>query len=174
MEIDITAIKGGLPGITSIAAQQLYETFEVCMQSSGHPEAVTLMMAGDITDSIVIHWQDECNEQKVRTYTDMQYATEHGAICLSVMLTIALTPYTIIERSRKGTGIDYWLGDKDSFLFQRKARLEVSGILHGDDSQIKSRHAAKIEQANKSDELQLPAYISVVEFSKPKALFAKK
>lgn len=174
MEIKITDIKRGLPGISSIAAQQLYETFEVCMHSSGHSEVVPLILAGDFTDSIVLHWQDECNELKIRTYADMQYTTEHGAVCLSVMLTTALTPYTIIERSRKGTGFDYWLGDKNSYLFQRKARLEVSGILHGDDSMIKNRHAAKIEQTNKSDKLQLPAYISVIEFSKPKALFAKK
>lgn len=174
MEIDVTDIKRGFPGISSIAGQQLYETFEVCMHSFGHPESVPLTLTGNITDSIVLHWLDECNEQKIRTYADMQYTTEHGAVCLSIMLTTALTPYTIVERSRKGTGFDYWLGDKDSYLFQRKARLEISGILRGDDSVIKNRHTTKIEQTNKSDDLHLPAYISVVEFSKPKALFAKK
>ena len=131
-------------------------------------------MEGDIEDTIDLHWQDGYNEQKERTYADMQYTTEHGAVCLSVMLTTSLTPYTVIERSRKGTGFDYWLGDKDSYLFQKKARLEVSGILKGDDSAIKIRHAAKVEQTSKSDELGIPAYVSVVEFSKPKAIFTKR
>lgn len=84
------------------------------------------------------------------------------------------SPYTVIERSRKGTGFDYWLGDKNSYLFQKKARLEVSGILKGDDSLLKSRHAAKEEQTSKSDELCIPAYVSVIEFSKPKAFFTKR
>ena len=173
-KIDVTQIKEGLPGISSIAARQLYETFEVCMHSSGHPEELQLLMEGDIEDTIDLHWQDGYNEQKERTYADMQYTTEHGAVCLSVMLTTSLTPYTVIERSRKGTGFDYWLGDKDSYLFQKKARLEVSGILKGDDSAIKIRHAAKVEQTSKSDELGIPAYVSVVEFSKPKAIFTKR
>lgn len=174
MTIDVTIIKEGFPGISSVAAQQLYETFEVCMHSAGHPEDLPLVMEGDIHDDIALHWHDDYNEQKARTYADMQYATEHGAICLSVMLTTTLTPYTIIERSRKGTGFDYWLGDKDSVLFQKKARLEVSGILKGDDTMIKSRYAAKVEQTSKSDEFGLPAYISVIEFSKPKAFFTKR
>lgn len=101
MGIDVTLIKEGLPGISSVAAQQLYETFEVCMHSSGHPEELLLEMDGDIQDAIVLHWQDGYNEQKARTYADMQYTTEHGAICLSVMLTTTLTSYTIVERSRK-------------------------------------------------------------------------
>jgi len=90
------------------------------------------------------------------------------------MLSTTLTPYTIIERSRKGTGFDYWLGDKDSVLFQKRARLEVSGILKGDDAALKRRYAAKTEQTQQSDELHIPAFISIVEFSNPKAIFNKR
>lgn len=64
--------------------------------------------------------------------------------------------------------------DKDSFLFQRKARLEVSGILKGNDSMLRNRHAAKVEQTRKSDSMHLPAYVSVIEFSQPKAVFTKR
>ena len=174
MEINVTSIKSGLPGITPVAASQLYEAFEVCMHTSGHAEKVKLLIAGITNDSIDILWTDEYSSQKERTYADMHYTAEHGAVCLSVMLSTALTPYTIIERSRKGTGIDYWLGDKDSVLFQKKARLEVSGILKGDDATLNRRYAAKKEQTQRSDELQLPAYISVIEFSHPKAIFNKK
>lgn len=174
MPIDITDIRKGLPGISSVAATQLYEAFEVCMHESGHQETVTLKMAGLTDEDITICWEDHVDEQIARTYADMAYTTEHGAVCLSVMLTTALTPHTIIERSRKGTGIDYWLGDKDSLLFQKKARLEISGILKGDDALMKSRHHAKTRQADKSDGHNIPAYISVIEFSRPKALFTKK
>lgn len=174
MEINVTSIKSGLPGITPVAASQLYEAFEVCMHISGHAEKVSLSTAGLIYDIIDLLWSDEYNSQKERTYADMSYTVEHGAVCLSVMLSTALTPYTIVERSRKGTGFDYWLGDKDSVLFQKKARLEVSGILIGDDTLLKRRYAAKIEQTQRSDELHLPAYVSVIEFSNPKAIFNQR
>lgn len=146
----------------------------MCMHRSGHNEDVLLLMEGQSQENIGIHWNDGYDEQKARTYADMQYATEHGAVCLSVMLTTSMTPYTIIERSRRGTGIDYWLGEKDTMLFQRKARLEVSGILKGNDAAIQRRYKSKIEQTSLSDKLQLPAYISIVEFSMPKALFIRK
>ena len=174
MEINVSTIKSGLPGITPVAASQLYEAFEVCMHISGHCEKTSLTITGISNDNIGLLWTDDCNSQKERTYADMQYTVEHGAVCLSVMLSTALTPYTVIERSRKGTGIDYWLGDKDSVLFQRKARLEVSGILKGEDSSLNRRYMSKVEQTQQSDGLQLPAYISVIEFSKPKAIFSKR
>lgn len=128
-------------------------------------------MSGVTNESIDLLWTDTYNSQKERTYADMQYTVEHGAVCLSVMLSMFLTPYTVIERSRKGTGFDYWLGNEDSVLFQKSARLEVSGILKGNDNEINRRYAAKIKQTRRSDDLQLPAYISVIEFSNPKALF---
>jgi len=174
MEINVTSIKSGLPGITSVAASQLYEAFEVCMHTSGHAEKVGLSMAGITNNSINLLWADEYNGQKERTYADMQYTVEHGAVCLSVMLSTALTPYTVIERSRKGTGIDYWLGDKDSVLFQKKARLEVSGILKGNNYDINRRYDAKVEQIQRSNGLQLPAFVSVIEFSYPRAIFNKR
>ena len=122
----------------------------------------------------IIQWENTCDETIIRTYADMQYTTEHGAICLSIMLTTAYTPYTIIERSRKGTGFDYWLGNKNSELFQKKARLEISGILQGDDTGMWNRYNAKVMQTEQSDYTSLPAYISIIEFSRPKAIFKKK
>lgn len=184
LKIAVTDIKKGQPGLTPLAASQLYEAFEVCMHNCEHPEIVSLLMLGDRNndnrsdnnrcDDIILLWRDEYTEQMGRTYADMQYAVEHGAICLSIMLTTTLTPYKVVERSRKGTGIDYWLGDEETFLFQKKARLEVSGILEGDETAVKHRHAVKVEQTRRSDYIQLPAYISIVEFSTPKAWFAQR
>ncbi len=85
------------------------------------------------------------------------------------MLLDKLTDFTVIERSRRGTGFDYWLGIKDEtqeLPFQNKVRLEVSGIRRGDDTRIRARVKQKIEQTNPSDGA-LPTYIVVVEFSRP-------
>lgn len=56
-------------------------------------------------------------------------------------------------------------------MFQKKARLEVSGLLKGDDMDIKRRHAAKVKQTHQSDSTLIPVYVSVIEFGTPKALF---
>lgn len=90
------------------------------------------------------------------------------------MLAIHETDYTIIERSRKGTGVDYWLGHDDDIPFKKSARLEVSGIFTGGEKPLETRFKKKIKQTNQSDSTQLPAYISIVEFSSPIAKFAQK
>ncbi len=85
--IDTTIIRQGLPGITPIAAAQLYEAFEVCMHKSGHAEDVSMEIDGISQAIIQIHWEDKFDKQKERTYSDMLYTVEHGAVCLSVLLT---------------------------------------------------------------------------------------
>ena len=90
------------------------------------------------------------------------------------MLAKTLTQYTIIERSRKGTGVDYWLGASDDVLFQRKARLEVSGIFKGNEKDVARRFAEKVMQTASSDSTELPVFISVVEFGTPMANFNKR
>jgi hypothetical protein len=54
----------------------------------------------------------------------------------------------VVERSRRGTGFDYWLGkkgDNNQLPFQNAVRLEVSGIRKGDDGKIKARAKQKLE-----------------------------
>ena len=92
------------------------------------------------------------------------------------MIIQELTDYTVIERSRRGTGFDYWLGkkgDNSEIPFQNAVRLEVSGIRKGDDSRIKARIKQKLEQVSPTDGT-LPVYIVVVEFSNPLAFIVKK
>jgi hypothetical protein len=75
----------------------------------------------------------------------------------------------VIQRSRKGTGFDYWLGDESYMPFESKARLEVSGIRNGDQKVVTARVRAKLMQTEVSDVTSLPAYIVVVEFGHPVA-----
>ncbi|ETW93058.1 MAG: hypothetical protein ETSY2_52085 [Candidatus Entotheonella gemina] len=107
-------------------------------------------------------------------WADEQEATEYGACGIAILIILALTDYTVIRRSRKGTGIDYWLGYQDTdYPFQDAARLEVSGIRRGNDRVVAARVSQKIRQTKPSDEA-LPAYIVVVEFSRPYARMVKK
>ena len=75
----------------------------------------------------------------------MQEATEWGACGVAILVVNQVTGKVVIERSKKGTGFDYWLGDNDdgdSLPFANSARLEVSGILTGTKAQIASRRAS--------------------------------
>lgn len=83
---------------------------------------------------------------------------------------------SILQRSRKGPGYDYWISPADNKkpYFQDKARLEVSGILCGSRSDINRRVAAKMQQVAKSDDSKCPAVIAVVEFSKPQSDVSEK
>jgi hypothetical protein len=96
---------------------------------------------------------------------------------MAFLLILQLTDLTVIERSRKGTGFDYWLGTQGSTTtlpFERMARLEVSGIRKGNRSQINARVKQKTEQTRPSDARGLPAYIIVIEFSRPISVISTK
>ncbi len=80
------------------------------------------------------------------------------------------TGQVVVERSRKGTGFDYWFGERDDDdLFQNKIRFECSGILNGDEAVISARVRQKLDQVSASRVTKTPAYVSVVEFSEPRA-----
>ena len=169
--LELSEIKSGTPGITPVEGMNLYENCIVALHRSGHPEHVVLQMDGLRNEPFSLVWEDCFDEQLNRTYADEQSVTERGAIAISAMLALKVTDYTIIERSRKGTGFDYMLGNSDK-LFIPKARLEVSGIMRQvEGNTLDMRFRQKANQTNRSDDSALPAFISIVEFSIPKAKF---
>lgn len=135
------------------------------------------MHVGGITEAAVTVDWETVTPQMQRGYADPQEATEFGAAAVAILLTKDLVGFSVIRRSRKGTGFDYWLGDEQDdpdLYFNHKARLEVSGIRHGTSSAINSRLQEKKDQTKRSDATGLPAYISIVEFGKPFALLVKR
>jgi sarcosine oxidase delta subunit len=173
--INLLDIRSGFTGLDPVSAEYCYVACMVCLHRNKHSNQVQLDLQGDINTQITLQWEDFFDEQIDRTWQDYEYATEHGAICISVMLVKEFTDYTIIERSRKGTGFDYWLGYESIIPFQNAARLEISGIFkETEQNNLEKRFQEKKKQTNQSDNSRLPAYISIIEFSKPRAIFAKK
>ena len=82
-------------------------------------------MEGLRTEPFLLAWDDECSDQLLRTYADEQSVTERSAVAVSVMLALHTTNYTVIKRSRKGTGFDYMLGDSLDPLFTPKAKFDI-------------------------------------------------
>jgi hypothetical protein len=111
-----------------------------------------------------------------QTYADPDEAVEDGACAVAILLVRRITGRTKLELSRKGTGIDYWLGlpDDPGRPFQSKARLEVSGLLKGTDAQVNARVSQKQRQTQRSDSTGLPVYVVIVEFGRPKAKVAER
>ena len=164
---------GELPGVNAIIGSAHHDACLVCLHESEHSSGVNLKVQGDFDLSFTVLWDDVYDDQMQRSWNDLEDATEWGTGGIAFLLILELTEYTVIRRSRKGTGFDYWLGDKDAHYrlpFQDAARLEVSGILRAEkESDIKKRVKRKLVQIGKSDSSGLPGYVVIVEFSRPVA-----
>ena len=178
-KLSLNDLSRGTPGITSALGKCFAEAASVCLADRKHVPGVRLLVCGDFQQFFVMEW-DHPTQQMIKAHADPEVATEFGACGIAVLLIQELTDYTVVERSRKGTGFDYWLGPRDSardpdgILFQGKARLEVSGIRQGDESTIKYRVRQKINQTKRSDGRNLAAYIVVVEFGAPQSEVVKR
>ena len=147
-----------------------------CLDDQGHPHSIVLQIDCQQTCEMELHW-NAVDDTIRRFNADQEVATEYGAYGIAALVMPALTNLTVIERSVKGKGLgfDFWLGSADNVdtLFQRKARLEVSGIRKGSESIIQSRVKIKLKQINPSDTVA-PGYVSVIEFGTPKARIVEK
>lgn len=155
----------------SVAAGEFYaQAAAVCLEVGKHKPGASLTVKQPAERKYCLTWQP-ADDQMRRTHNDHQDATKHGAYAVAFVLARELTEFQVVLQSRKGTGFDFWLGKDDPDLFH--ARLEVSGILQGDDQIIKQRVKEKKQQPAPSNKTKLPAYACVVEFSRPEAHFVK-
>jgi hypothetical protein len=167
--LDLRRLAEGLPGITPAYGAAMAEAGAVVLKQSGHAPGVAMAVDGGFRRTYSVAF-DAVGAEAERAWADEPYATEQGAYGVACLLACDLTPHTVIERSRKGTGFDYWLGARsaDDGIFQRKARLEVSGMRRGSVGGLASRVRAKADQTMRSDG-PIPAYVIVVEFGTPRA-----
>ncbi len=165
--------KGGIRAITPAVGNMLAEAAGVCLESQGHTPGVLLAVRGYRNNTHALEWAP-IPDQALRAWSNLEYTTEHGAAGIAVLLAGRELDHTVIEVSRKGTGIDYWLGYESDEPFQRKGRLEVSGIRQGEDHIVRGRVRQKLRQTDRSDRSLLPAYVIVVEFGRPIAEVRKK
>jgi hypothetical protein len=166
-----------ISGLTSKFINNIADAAIVCLDNQRHNSGVVLKINGSLNGNIVLSWSDEVTNQIKDTWNDLEETTEYGATYIAIVVVYYFTSLKAIKRSVKGTGFDYWLGEKEDeiSLFQEKARLEISGILQENkNGQVRYRVKEKIKQVEKSDSLRLPAYIVVVEFGTPKSEVAMK
>jgi len=133
---------------------------------------VPISVKGTYKRHFTLQWPP-CTPQLRATYNDLQDATCNGAYGIAIVTALKVTGLKVLLQSWKGTGFDYWLGKRVDDLFDNATRLEVSGILHGDDSVIGSRIKTKMKQTTRSAGTGLPALACVIEFSRPEAHLVK-
>lgn len=157
------------PGLTSTAGTSMAEAAAVCLDSQNHKEKAILSVTGTFNNTYSLTFKSVTVQMK-NTHADLEVATEYGAYGIAILLIEANVDLTVVERSRKGTGFDYWLGTKSDCgpYFQNKPGLEVSGIRNGTDRNIETRLKEKNKQVTRSDG-SLPIYIAIIEFSAPQA-----
>lgn len=149
----------------------------VALEHNSHKTGCILNVTGDQAEDIELKWSMSVVKNG---YKEEKKFIEKSAEAISFFLCRKYTEYNVIEESCIGTGVDYWLGydethqsyDPSNFL---SARLEISGInAETPTNTVASRTKVKTKQAGTSDGTALPAYISIVEHSTPKAHFIKK
>ena len=160
--------------LSSAWKEHLLEACLVCLFRHNHFSNLGFKVKGDQEIDFTLVWNSNFTHEMDNSWKEQDDATERGAECLSILLVQELTKYTIIERSVKTTGFDYWLGESNGILFQKKARLEISGIFKGNESKVNQRVKIKLEQVKQSNNLNIPAFVSVIEFSLPMGKFVSK
>jgi len=161
---ELSTLAGGMAGLTPTKGRELAEAAGVCLAHQRHQTPVELKLGGRRKGACALAFEPPTDQAR-RTHADLQEATESGACAVAIVVVRAQTGLDVIERSRKGTGFDYWLG-KEPGVFE--ARLEVSGILSGSTKQVSHRVSEKLGQMAVSDVGGLPGYAAVVEFGAPR------
>lgn len=149
----------------------LGQAASICLEECGHQPGINLKIEGIHNEIFPLDWDLVTDEIK-RTWRDEEKATEYGAMGIAVILIGKIVGLTALEISRKNNGFDLWLTAADSELFDRAARLEVTGIRNGNNSQKRRRMNEKLTRLQQYIN-PLPAYIIVVEFGEPGSLIQR-
>ena len=152
--------------LSAVRCADFSEAASVCLDNQGHKSGKEIKIEGDLEGQFKLVWR-EVTQQIRSSRNDLEDAVEGGAYCLAMLVIEKLTSLKVNKQSQKRTGFDYWLGKENKEGVQGLARLEVSGILKGTKGQINQRLKEKMRQTQKSDNLNIPAYIVIVEFSQP-------
>jgi hypothetical protein len=170
-----------MPGLLPELAVVMAYAAAVCLEEEGHSSGVWFGLAedGEVGRRFTLSWPP-ATEPALRSWADPEEATEVGACAVAALLVDAIAGLHVLERSRRGTGFDYWLGQSghSGLLFQDKTRLEVSGIRHAqDEAEMKARERLKVRQVARGEPpaLQaLPRIVVIVDFGVPRSRLRRK
>ncbi len=166
-------LAGGFPHVPPECGTVLVQSAVLCLEGQGHKSGAQLAVQGAFNTTFRLLWSVDVTDAMRRYWSDPDEAAEQGAYAVALLTLRALTGLTVLERSRKGTGFDWWLAAADN-LFQAAARLEVSGIMRGSARRVNARLKERTTQTERSDPSGLTAFIAVIEFGRPLAKVVRR
>jgi hypothetical protein len=120
--LDLNSLSVGMPGLTPACGKSLAEAAAVCLEDREHKPGVSLKLTGLKKQEHALNWLEVTDQQR-RCYNDLQEATQFGASGVAILVVKEVTGLVVVERSKKGPGFDYWLGEvEDDLLFHDKAK----------------------------------------------------
>ena len=174
--ISLEPLRDGIGRYVADRSRADYLAAIVALDQAGYQEnkACEVKDYDEIKLVVAFEWCTEIDDEMRDSMNDVDLA-EDGAVGIALILIDALTKYTVVERAVQGSGVDFLLGDKETFNVSDRtdfgmptARLEVSGILRAKPkSRFRTRINEKVKQSKDSDSDGTPAYVIVVEFNTP-------
>ncbi len=171
--LDLNNLEEGIPVITPVIGAYIAQAAAVALAVNGHSSGVTLKMTGFEKEEFQIVWEEKIEKNTLKSWADLKEAAEYGAVAIAILVLMEMGEYNYFERMHQGAGFDYWLdtyngADWEENIQEKKARLEISGILKESKSNsIKMRLGIKTKQVKKGN-FTMPALVAVVAFSEPK------
>jgi len=180
IQLDLELLFSDLPIMTEWLAGEYYSALLVCLEHHNHKSGIEALLQNldETLARLELVWSKPLDEYDRRSWGGPGNAAETAGEGIAWLIVHLFTDYAVIERSARGSGVDFWLGDKgdvDKLIFQTKARMEAKARTHIQyDSGIREVLKKALEQTEKSDHTDLPAYIVVTEFSRPVIYLVQK
>ncbi|MDE2749517.1 MAG: hypothetical protein OXI34_11185 [Chloroflexota bacterium] len=171
--LDLDQLRKAIPYMSVNLADLIHEAVVMCFHHGQHRSGVACQIRDfeNILAAATIVWTKSFSDIIQRTFGETGYAVEFAAEGIACLTITEFTEYTVIERSIRHDGVDFWLASKDEtgrHTFQRAARMESKGITEARyPSDIKNQLDRGIKQTKQSDHTDLPVYIIATEFSQP-------
>ncbi len=171
--LDLDKIHESIPTMAKSLADYMYDAAVFCFHHHSHSpgKRCEVRSLEETIEIASLVWTRQITDRIVNAFGDTGYAVEFAAEGIACLTIQEFAAYTVIERSQRNEGVDFWLAesrDEDNFILQRAARMESKGITEARyPSDIKARVDEGAKQSKRSDETGLPAYIIVTEFSNP-------
>lgn len=174
-------LKRGYPGLDKDTGGSHRIAAIVCLDSQKHASDVNCEMKSlkETKTMLRLTWNEAVTQQMKNTWHDRREATEMGAAGVAILVILAFTEYTVLRRMDidEKTGMDYWLSksanvrDLTENFLKGDARLEVAGRRSASSGTIREVVRGKLKRSKKSDKTGTPAYVIVMEFSRPEIYF---
>jgi hypothetical protein len=173
-KLNLDELKNGMPGLSEAVGCFILEAAIVCLTTNGHEPGVKLKVSGKYSETFEVVWSDGLDEQALRSWKDMNEATEYGATALALLLVVILTEFAAFARAPQMSSADYVLVKKAANDGSPAAYLEVSGILkEAQGNTLQMRLTEKKRRQKELRDENFPVLIVIAEFSVPKAIIAK-